>query len=75
MQGVLRQISSAPPAGACGGCALKVTSGKIVRTTKLSPEHEKAGFALMCSTRALSDVTVVTHQAREYKLLKYAVKK
>lgn len=52
--------------GLCGKCKGLVTGGKIAHTKPLpkglEPAEFEAGFALMCQTQALSDVTIAVDE-------------
>ncbi|MEA5097660.1 MAG: hybrid-cluster NAD(P)-dependent oxidoreductase [Burkholderiaceae bacterium] len=53
-------IIAACRSGMCGSCKCKVTEGQVERlsTATLTPEEVEAGYALACSTRANSSVTI-----------------
>jgi ferredoxin len=55
--------------GWCTTCTCRVLSGRLDESTSryLYDEDREAGFALICSVRALSDVELVTHQQPELR--------
>ncbi len=55
--------------GWCTTCAGKVLEGKVDQSEALRiyPEEEQAGFVLLCSAYARSDVRILTHQKEELR--------
>jgi 2Fe-2S type ferredoxin len=54
--------------GTCGGCTSRRVEGALAQPSAglLSPEHEKAGFVLLCSAYPRSDLTILTHQEQNF---------
>ena len=60
--------------GWCTTCAGRVLQGKVVQheALRLYPEDEAAGFVLLCSAFARSDLRIRTHQKEELRALRAA---
>jgi ferredoxin len=60
--------------GWCTTCAGKILEGKVDQSEalRLYPEDEKAGFVLLCSAFARSDLRILTHQRDALRVLREA---
>ena len=60
--------------GWCTTCAGRVLAGKVDQheALRLYPEDEAAGFVLLCSAFAGSDLRILTHQKEELRALRAA---
>jgi len=60
--------------GWCTTCAGRVLQGKVDQheALRLYPEDEAAGFVLLCSAFARSDLRIRTHQKEELRALRAA---
>jgi ferredoxin len=56
--------------GWCTNCAGKVVEGKVdqAEALRIYPEDEQAGFVLLCSAFARSNLVVLTHQKEAMRL-------
>lgn len=55
--------------GWCTTCAGKLLAGKVDQSEarRLYPQDEAAGFVLLCSAYARSDLRILTHQTEEMR--------
>jgi ferredoxin len=60
--------------GWCTTCEGKILEGKVDQSEalRLYPEDEKAGFVLLCSAFARSDLRILTHQRDALRVLREA---
>jgi ferredoxin len=60
--------------GWCTTCAGKVLSGQVDQSEarRVYPEDEAAGFVLLCSAYARSDLRILTHQKEELRAMRKA---
>lgn len=60
--------------GWCTTCGGRVLQGKVDQheALRLYPEDETAGFVLLCSAFARSDLRILTHQKEELRALRAA---
>ena len=58
--------------GWCTTCAGRLLEGKVEQTEALRiyPQDEAAGFVLLCSAFARSDLRILTHQKEELRALR-----
>jgi ferredoxin len=60
--------------GACGSCAAKLLSGSIERSDILLDEAQRdAGYLLLCSAHATSDIEVLMQQETQMHTLPYGL--
>lgn len=60
--------------GACGNCASRIVSGEVERTDFLLDDQQAAaGFVLLCTSHARSDLVVNTHQETEMHTVPYGL--
>lgn len=54
--------------GTCCTCCGKRVAGELAQPDQglLSPEHEAAGYALLCSSYPRSDLVVLSHQEEDF---------